>query len=710
MKKTILLIAVLAFLPLLASAQDEDYYSGSFVRMTYVKGDVVVKKAGDLGSEAGVANVIIVEGDQLESKNGRAEVSFGRKNYLRVDSDTIVEFSNLPRRDDNRVRLHLLSGNIYLRINQLQEEKTFEVHTPDASFYILEEGLYRFDARGNGETELSVLEGSAEAAGEGGSQLIGSRERIVAANGQLGSQSSASYGRDDFDSWNKDRDAVQTQYVSKRYLPSELDDYESELSDNGYWTYENPYGYVWVPYVHSYPNWRPYHYGYWDWYASCGWGWIPYESWGWPVYHYGRWGWGINLGWYWIPQSAWGPAWVNWYWGYDYCGWSPLSYYNYPCVLADNRFYDRYHGGHYPCGSHAMTVVHKNQLQNRHISDVALSRTEAGRLGSVPMQAKQPDIRPTVRSSELQKATPSKIQSAQPQIRPSSLGKSQLAPTSPSQLKSTSVGQGRVVTGERPSSQGSQVTTKSLSRSGGVASYPSSSSAKRTTEGTLRSRPESAGPASSSARQIRTYDSSSKSRASFAAPTVRSYSSSPRVSSSNVPGSVVSKSTPRVYEPSASITRYGTGPFPALHLQPIQSGATALLPRSRVRLPAIPRVQGPIPGLPPVLFFRLRSRILRLAATAILLPRSPAAPPATPRVQSPIPGLPRGPFSPPRGLPRLPRATAILHPQDPLPHRVSPRVRGQAPRTPHLPQEAGPAAASTEKTKPLPLSLLAFGD
>jgi hypothetical protein len=563
MKKIILLIAVLAFLPLLASAQDEDYYSGSFVRMTYVKGDVIVKKAGDLGSEAGVANVIIVEGDQLESKNGRAEVSFGRKNYLRVDSDTIVEFSNLPRRDDNRVRLHLLSGNIYLRISQLQEEKTFEVHTPDASFYILEEGLYRFDARGNGETELSVLEGSAEAAGEGGSQLIGSRERIVAANGQLGSQSSASYGRDDFDSWNKDRDAVQTQYVSKRYLPSELDDYESELSDNGYWTYENPYGYVWVPYVHSYPDWRPYHYGYWDWYASCGWGWIPYESWGWPVYHYGRWGWGINLGWYWIPQSAWGPAWVNWYWGYDYCGWCPLSYYNYPCVLADNRFYDRYHGGHFPCGSHAMTVVHKNQLQNRHISDVALSRTEAGRLGSVPMQAKQPDIRPTVRSSELQKATPSKIQSAQPQIRPSSLGKSQLAPTSPSQLKSTSVGQGRVVTGERPSSQGSQVTTKSLSRSGGVASYPSSSSAKRTTEGTLRSRPESAGPASSSARQIRTYDSSSKSRASFAAPTVRSYSSSPRVSSSNVPGSVVSKSTPRVYEPSASVTRYGTSYGPS---------------------------------------------------------------------------------------------------------------------------------------------------
>jgi len=560
MKKTTLLIAVLAFLPLLAFAQDEDYYSGSFVRMTYVKGDVVVQKAGDLGSEAGVANLVIVEGDRVEARNGRAEISFGRKNYLRVDSDTQVEFSNLPRRDDNRVRLHLLSGSIYLRISALQEEKTYEVHTPDASFYILEEGLFRLDARSSGETELTVLEGSVEAAGEGGSQLIGSRERLVAANGQLGSKSSPSYGRDDFDSWNADRDALESQRASKRYLPSELDDYESELADNGYWTYENPYGYVWVPYVHSYADWRPYHYGYWNWYPLCGWTWIPYESWGWPVYHYGRWGWGINLGWYWIPHHAWGPAWVHWYWGYDYCGWSPLSWYNYPCVLVDHHFYDRYHGGHYPCGSHAMTVVHKNQLQNRQISKVALSRTEASRLGKVTMQAKQPDVKPTLQKAGLQKAAPSKTQLAQPQIRPSSLGKSQVAPAaeSPSRLKSSSVGQGRAVSGERSMSQNSRVTSESLNRSRGVPSYPSSSPAKKTAESTLRARPESSGPASSSARGIRSNDSSSKNRESFSTPTVRSYSSSPRLSTGGLPGSVGSKSAPRVFAPSSKITRYGT--------------------------------------------------------------------------------------------------------------------------------------------------------
>ena len=562
MKKTILLIAVLTFLSLLAFAQDEDYYSGSFVRLTYVKGDVVVQRAGDLGSEAGVANLAIVEGDQVETKNGRVEVSFGRKNYLRVDNGTLVEFSNLPRSGDDRVRLHLLSGNIYLRISFLQEEKTFEVHTSDASFYVLEEGLYRFDARSNGETELSVLEGSMEAAGEGGSQLIGSRERLLAANGQLGSQPSLSYGRDDFDNWNEDRDGAQSQYVSKRYLPSELDDYEGELANNGYWTYERPYGNVWVPSVDSYVDWRPYHYGYWDWYPLCGWTWIPSEPWGWGVYHYGRWGWRLGLGWYWMPHHAWGPAWVHWYWGHDYCGWSPLSWYNYPCVLDNNYFYDRYHGAHYPGGSHALTVIHKDQLQNRHISSVALSRTEASRLGNITMQARQPDIKPVLRGSELQKAAPSKTMSIQPQIRPSSLGKSQGVPAaeSSSRLKSSSLGKGRAVSGERPSSQGSRVSSEGLSRSRNrtVTSYPSSSSAEKPRAESLRSRPESSGSVSSSPRRIRSADSSRTSRDSSSPPTIRSYSSSSRVSSSDRPRSVERKSASRVYSPSSSITRYGT--------------------------------------------------------------------------------------------------------------------------------------------------------
>jgi hypothetical protein len=537
MKKTVLLVGAMAFLSLLAFTQDEEYYSGSFVRMTYVKGDVVVNRAGDLGSETAVANLAIVEGDQLESRGGRAEVSFGRKNYLRVDNDSLVEFSLLPKRGDDRVRIHLLSGSIYLRISQLQEEKSFEIHTPDASFYVLEDGLYRLDAQANGETELSVLEGSMEAAGEGGSQLIGSRERIIAANGQLGSQSNISYTRDDFDNFNADREAIQTRYASKRYLPSELDDYESELADNGYWAYERPYGYVWVPYVHAYADWRPYYYGYWNWYPLCGWSWIPYEPWGWGVYHYGRWGWRLGLGWYWIPHHRWGPAWVHWYWGHDYWGWSPLSWYNYPCVIVNNHFYDRYHGGYYPGGNHAMTIVRKDQLQNRHISRVALSRSDASRLGNITMRAQQPDVKPVLRSSQLRKAGSSKTMSIQPQIRPSSLSRSQTAPAkssspqlrNPPQLRNSSLGQSRTVSGERPQGQGSRVSSGSLSRSRSITPYPPS------------------GSSSTSSRQIRSLQ-----------PSVKNKTSSPGLSSSDRTGAVGRNSSPKVYAPNSNISRYGT--------------------------------------------------------------------------------------------------------------------------------------------------------
>ncbi len=563
MKKTALVFAALAFLSLLAFAQEEGYSSDSFARLTYVKGHVVVQRAGDLGTEEGVVNLALVEGDQLETGDGRAELSFGRKNFLRLDAGTIVELSNMPRQGDSRVRLHLLKGTICLRLSFLEEEKTFELHTPDASFYALEEGLYRFDLRGNAETELSVIEGSMEAAGEGGSQLVGSRERLIAANGQLGSRSNLSFGRDDFDHWNADRDALHSQYVSKRYLSSELQDYEYELAENGNWVYERPYGYVWVPRIYM-NDWRPYYYGRWAWYPTCGWTWISYEPWGWCTSHYGRWHWRLGMGWYWIPHHTWGPAWVHWYWGYDYCGWAPLSWYNYPVVIVNNYFYDRYHGAHYPGGSRALTVVHRSQLQDRHISNVALSRTEASRLSNLTLQAKQPDVKPTLRGPGLQKEVPSGSLTATPQIRPSSLSRS--AGSSPagssSRISGSSLGQNaRTVTGERNLSSGSRISSGSLNknRSPEASRYPAIPSSRDKASVTLRSNPQSAGPISSSPQRTRTDPAAQKSPFSSASPpAIRSYSSSPRLSSSEGPSSGVRGYSPRTYSPDARITRYGT--------------------------------------------------------------------------------------------------------------------------------------------------------
>ncbi len=533
-KAVMILMALVFFSPSIVSAQEEGYYSYSYARLSYVKGDVVVERAGDLGTEQGVVNLALVEGDKLGTRNGRAEVYFGKKNYLRLDSNTDVEFANLPRQGDDRIRLHLLSGSIYLRVGYLEEEKSLEVHTPDASFYVLESGLYRFDMRGSGQSELTVLEGSVEAAGEGGSELISSRTRILASNGRLGSQSSLSYNRDDFDNWNEDRDSLENQYVSKRYLSSELEDYEYELASNGDWVYERPYGYVWVPSVH-YPDWRPYYDGRWVWYPSCGWNWVSYESWGWCTYHYGRWHWRLGLGWYWIPTYHWGPAWVHWYQGYDYVGWCPLSWYNRPVVVINNYFYDRYHGNHYPADSRAWTVVHKGQLQSPRISSAALGRVEAGRLGKITLQSRQPDIKPAVNRSGMKASSPSGGLS-QPQIRPSirSLG----APRGETSSRLT-----------KSSSLGKELLTPTETRAGSVPKYSSRSQTTLKTESKLRGWSTSPGSASLAPKEIR-----SNSRASG----IKSYSSSSKFFPSASKPSLAKKESPRVYSSNAGISRFGT--------------------------------------------------------------------------------------------------------------------------------------------------------
>jgi hypothetical protein len=401
MKRTLVFGACLLFLVSAAlSSPPEGYYGYSFARLNYVEGDVYVQRAEDLGYEEGVVNLVLIEGDKLGLNRGRAEVHLGKQNYLRASSFTQIDFIRLPREGDYLVELHLLSGEIFLRVNFLEREKGIEIHTPDASFYILEEGLYRVNIRENRETEFSVYEGVAEAAGEEGSLLLRREESIVVANGSFQSDPRYfnAYEGDDFASWSRSRDAQHNRIVSRGYLPSDLYEYEEELAYSGRWVYERPYGYVWVPYVRHF-DWRPYLYGRWLWYPIIGWTWISQEPWGWCVYHYGRWHWRVGLGWYWIPTRYWGPAWVHWYRGYDYIGWCPLSYYGYPGVVLNNHFYGRYYDRYYPLHSRALTVIHKKHLQNPRISKVALRQSKVAKLGKISLSSKQPSIRPVVNRS-----------------------------------------------------------------------------------------------------------------------------------------------------------------------------------------------------------------------------------------------------------------------------------------------------------------------
>ncbi len=96
-----------------------------------------------------------------------------------------------------------------------------------------------------------------------------------------------------------------------------------ELSPYGQWVYDPEYGNVWVPNEDG--DFRPYgSRGRWA-MTEYGNTWVSDDPWGWACYHYGRWTYNNYYGWIWVPGYEWAPAWVSWRYGGGYCGWAPLS-------------------------------------------------------------------------------------------------------------------------------------------------------------------------------------------------------------------------------------------------------------------------------------------------------------------------------------------------------------------------------------------------
>lgn len=395
MRKTIGLAIVLIFSLSVLNAEETNYTDYSFARLSYITGNAYIQRATDLSYEEGVVNMPISEGDRLGTTEGRTEIYLGNGKYVRLDHNTKIDFLKLPDRGSDLIQIQIWAGNVYLSLGSLEMEKSLEIHTPDISLYFLESGLYRIDVREKGETEIFVFEGLLEASGESGSLLVKREQRLEATNGLFISRPTRFYAvaDDSFDRWSEHRDSEIRRRLARSYLPEELEDFEYELDHYGHWSYLSPYGYVWVPGGID-PYWRPYYHGQWVWLSLCGWTWLPYEPWGWVTFHFGRWHWAAGIGWYWIPRTVWAPAWVSWYWGYDYIGWVPLSYYNRPGVIINNVFYDRYEGPYYPHGSRVLTVIHKNQLKARHVSKVALSQESINSLGKISLSNKPPSTKP----------------------------------------------------------------------------------------------------------------------------------------------------------------------------------------------------------------------------------------------------------------------------------------------------------------------------
>ena len=390
-----LLLVILSCWALAAQTEETKYTNASIARLNHTEGSSYIQRASDLAYEEGIVNMPIGEGDRLGTTDGRTEVYLGNRSYVRLDKNTKIDFVEFPSKNAERTKLRLWTGSIYINVRNLLKERSVELQTADATFYILDNGLYRLDVRENAESEVLVFRGVVEVSGEEGSVLVKGEQKLAVSRGRIAAKPASfmASAADGFDDWNEAREAKLRTVIADRRLPSELEDFESELDAYGRWSQVEPYGWVWAPGGID-ADWYPYHNGSWTWLPLCGWTWVPYEPWGWATHHYGRWHWNMGLGWYWIPMAYWGPAWVNWWWNDYYYGWAPLSYWGYPCVVIGNVFYGRWEDPHYPIGSRAVTVVRKDQLKARDVSKVALSKDTLRDVGDIRLGAQAPSVRP----------------------------------------------------------------------------------------------------------------------------------------------------------------------------------------------------------------------------------------------------------------------------------------------------------------------------
>ncbi|MCX6558034.1 MAG: hypothetical protein NTW95_11520 [Candidatus Aminicenantes bacterium] len=411
MKKIIVAIACLMILAGISWADDVEnagneakyYDNAKVVRIKNIEGEGFVQRSYDEGSEEATPNLPVFEKDTVGTTAGRLGIYLGRLNYLRLDTDTTVQLLGVPqlRRTDLIARVE--KGAIYLDIENLDNEKGIEIQTPDCGIFLLDKGIYRINVDENSLTEVFVIEGIAEVAGQAGSRNVRENQKIVMARGQIEERPYYFYAseKDDFDRWNENQNREQgyARYGTSRYLQSGYEDYEYEMSRSGHWTFMPEFNsYVWAPY-YSNADWMPYGNGRWVYNPFYGYVWASYDPCGWFTHHYGRWHWSYGGGWYWIPSYHWSPAWVSWFWDDDYYGWCPLSWWDRPVIIMNNRW-DRNYNFHHgiPYYSRSTIIIRKNQLTAVNAAQAALRKESFGPTSSrfIAYHGAAPSERPTV--------------------------------------------------------------------------------------------------------------------------------------------------------------------------------------------------------------------------------------------------------------------------------------------------------------------------
>ena len=295
---------------------------------------------------------MLLDGDIVRTRRGRAEIVFGDGSLLHLSDDTELEILG-------REHLRLVSGRAVLRASHTAA-RPYVIDTPAASVRLETRGEYVVSTDRDARLEVAAARGAATIQDTPPWTIRDGQMLTMATGGRPLIQPFNSARWDDFTQWAYERANGFATSSSATHLPYELRSYGPVLDSYGHWAYVAPHGYVWYPSVSA--GWRPYYDGSWS-YTRLGWTWYGHDRWAWPTHHYGRWGFGGNA-WFWVPANVWAPAWVSWSSAPGYVGWAPLGWDNRPPVgVWGRRTYPSYWPDYTPW--RAWTVVPRDRFVPR---------------------------------------------------------------------------------------------------------------------------------------------------------------------------------------------------------------------------------------------------------------------------------------------------------------------------------------------------------
>jgi hypothetical protein len=274
------------------------------VRLSDVRGTVMMDRKTGQGMEATIQNMPIVEGVRVQTTAGDAEVEFEDGSTLRITPNTLIEFPQLVRRESGKTAstVKLVQGTMYVNLMNTKGNEftvvTHEVISVTASTHL------RVEMAGPKMT-LGVFAGSAEVLVGSTTTVVGKKETLTLGGDVVQPVLAKNVATGPFDEWDKDEIKYHDQNSKGNALLGSSPGYGvSDLNYYGSFANVGGCGMMWQPYFVS-AAWNPYGNGLWTWYPGAGYSWVSPYPWGWLPFHTGSWSFCPARGWGWVPGGSW---------------------------------------------------------------------------------------------------------------------------------------------------------------------------------------------------------------------------------------------------------------------------------------------------------------------------------------------------------------------------------------------------------------------